>query len=271
VGNETTVAPGTASILARWQTIVGYNYACAAINATITAYANCDVRPSVVISGPDDVPLAGNAGSITPISTIQLIGTGNPPGGTFSWSSSSSHVTLTNTNTDTVTVTSASESAAQNDVPIVLVYVVNGRGNSATKQITVRKPTYFAFLNIVPGSDHANTCSNNPVTGLPRAGWFKTITWQLQDKWFQPMANIPTFDTLTVTGQDGCELTVHGTPPPGFPTDASGIWIHDYSMCTSFCVNQTCATDVTQSYFANGFQFDKSVLFRCNGITVDGH
>ncbi len=59
--------------------------------------------------------------------------------------------------------------------------------------------------------------------------------------------------------------------PPGNSTDADGIWIHDYSHCTSFCVNQTCQTGATQSYFANGWQFDLSVIYQCNGITVNGH
>jgi hypothetical protein len=43
-GNETTIAPGSANILAQWQTIVGYNYACAAIYANVTANATCDVQ-----------------------------------------------------------------------------------------------------------------------------------------------------------------------------------------------------------------------------------
>ena len=65
-------------------------------------------------------------------------------------------------------------------------------------------------------------------------------------------------------------FALHGTPP-GNSTDADGIWIHDYNHCTSFCVNQTCQTGATQSYFANGWQFDLSVIYQCNGITVNGH
>ncbi len=42
-GNETTVAPGSGTILARWQEVVGANYSCAAIYAYVTASATCDV------------------------------------------------------------------------------------------------------------------------------------------------------------------------------------------------------------------------------------
>jgi hypothetical protein len=241
----------------------------------IEAVGSIPVRPSVLINGPSGVPLAGTAGDVTthpPLHSIQLTGTGNPSGGTFSWSvlSGAGKVSLSNTSSDTATVNSLAESSVPDDVTIELVYVVNGRGNDATHQLTVQKPTFMGFINVLPGSDGPNTCSNNPVTGQPRAGWRKSITWQLQDRWHQPMPSIPTYDTLAPNNPNDCDLVLSGTPP-GTDTAAGGIWIHDYTMCTSFCVGQNCETDATQSYFANGFQIDLSIVFRCNGITVAGH
>jgi hypothetical protein len=47
-GNETAIASGDANILAHWQTVVGYNYSCAAIYANVQASATCHVctKPS---------------------------------------------------------------------------------------------------------------------------------------------------------------------------------------------------------------------------------
>jgi hypothetical protein len=42
-GNETTIALGSGTILARWQEVVGVNYSCAAVYANVTASATCDV------------------------------------------------------------------------------------------------------------------------------------------------------------------------------------------------------------------------------------
>ncbi len=229
-------------------------------------------RPTVVISGPDAVPLAGTMGILTPapISSVQLIGTGNPPGGTFSWSTSSPHVTLSNTSSDTVTVTSVSESSGPLDVAIVLIYAVNGQGNSATKQITVQKPTFMTFMSV--DSQGPRSCANDPSTGLPEAGWTKVITWQLQDKWNQPIGSVPSYDTLTGSSQNnGCFLTFAGTPPGG-AVGPTGLWQHEYGICSTACPNGgTCTTLADWNFFANGWQIVLPITFHCNSITVDGH
>jgi hypothetical protein len=212
------------------------------------------------------------AGILTPapISSIQLIGTGNPPGGTFGWSSSSSHVSLSNTSSDTVTVTSVSESGARNDVAVVLVYTVNARGNSATKQITVQKPTHMTFMSVL--SEGTRTCGNDPISGQPMAGWTKFITWQLQDKWFQPIASVPTYDTMNAGSPNTCFLSVLEGSPPGDTVGITGLWQHEYGVCSTACPNGgSCTTNGTQRYFANGWQIDLPWTFHCNSITVDGH
>ncbi len=232
----------------------------------------CDPRPSVVISGPDSVPLAGTSGILTPapIDSIQLIGTGDPPGGTFNWSTSSPHVTLSNTSSDTVTVKSASESGAPNDVAIVLVYAVNGQGNSATKLITVQKPTSMAFIDIF--QEGSRTCANDPATGLPEAGWTKVITWQLQDKWNQPIASVPSYDTLTGGSPNSCLLSVFEGTPPGGAVGITGLWRHEYGICSTACANGgTCTTNGSWNFFANGWEIDLPFTFQCNSITVGGH
>ena len=238
---------------------------------TLSTDATCPRPPTVVISGPSTVPLAGSAGILTPapINTIQLIGTGDPPGGSFGWSTSSSHVSLNNTTSDTVTVTSISESGTPNDVPIVLVYAVDGQGNSATKEITVQKPTFMAAQSI--DSSGPRSCANDPQSGLPEAGWTKVITFQLQDKWNQPIGSVPSYDAWAGGSPDSCFLSYEGTPPGG-AVGSTGLWQHEFGICSTACPNGgACTTNATWNFFANGWQIGSPVIFHCNSITVDGN
>jgi hypothetical protein len=57
-GYETTVAPGSSSILARWSEVVGVNYSCAAIYANVTTSATCDVQCAV----PNNFHLTNTSG-----------------------------------------------------------------------------------------------------------------------------------------------------------------------------------------------------------------
>ncbi len=239
---------------------------------TLTCRSNVTVRPSVLISGPNGVPLAGTMGILTPapIRSIQLTGTGNPSGGTFSWTSNSSNVTLTNTTSDTVTVTSVTESSAMNDVTVTLVYTVNGRGNSATKQLTVQKPTYMGFFSKF--NEGPGTCPDDPRTGNPQAGWVKSIVWQVEDRLHNAVQlELPTYDTLTGSSQNACFVSRYEGTPPGGSTGLTGLWAHDYGLCSTVCISGTCTSTGTQSFFVNGWQIDLPFTFQCNNITVNGY
>jgi hypothetical protein len=82
-GFTTAISPGVAHIGASWTVLfwdfdpLGYG-GCTRYFENANPDATCDVRPSVVISGPDTVPLAGTTGILTPapISSVQLIETG---------------------------------------------------------------------------------------------------------------------------------------------------------------------------------------------------
>jgi hypothetical protein len=150
-----------------------------------------------------------------------------------------------------------------------LIYAVNGQGNSATKQITVQKPTSMAFISL--DSQGPRACANDPGTGLPEAGWTKVITWQLQDKWNQPIGSVPSYDTLTGSGQNSCFLTLAGTPPGG-AVGSTGLWQHEYGICSTACPNGgSCTTLADWNFFANGWQIVLPTTFHCNSITVNGH
>ena len=72
------------------------------------------------------------------------------------------------------------ESGAVGDVPVKLTYTQNGQNATATKNITVQKPT---SLSIVPGS--SSTTSEGPCTtsqGLPGCGVRRTFVYQVQDQ-----------------------------------------------------------------------------------------
>jgi hypothetical protein len=267
-GTVTSVGVGTASILAGWTaTIYECGNACMTTTANPQATGNLTVKPTVQISfSGSGVPLSNGTppqGSPAFVNSVTMTATGNPSGGTYSWSTTSSKVTLSNTSTATVTVTAASASSSQNDVPVKVTYTLNSQSGNATQNTTVQKPTSMGFITVV--SDAANSCSSG------QAGWKKVIQWQVQDQLSPANAiqfALPTYDTLTaVQGQNGCNLTLSGTAP-GSSTGSTGIWEHTYKFCTTLC---SCETDSTQAFFVNGFEIDLSVAMRCNGITVAGH
>ncbi len=116
------------------------------------------------------------------------------------------------------------------------------------------------------------TCANDPATGLPEAGWTKVITWQLQDKWSQPIASVPSYDTLTGGSPNSCLLSVFEGTPPGGAVGITGLWRHEYGICSTACPNGgTCTTNGSWNFFANGWEIDLPFTFNCNSITVGGH
>jgi hypothetical protein len=78
-GYETTVAPGSSSILARWSEVVGVNYSCAAIYANVTAGATCDVQCAV----PNNFHLTNTSGFDAGNGTLHL---------EYAWGSSTGHL-----------------------------------------------------------------------------------------------------------------------------------------------------------------------------------
>jgi hypothetical protein len=239
-----------------------------------TAGDNAPVQvpsPEIIFNG-SGVPLASGTPPANTwpsyVDSVTMHVNTNFTGGTFLWSTTSNKVTLTEASktTDTVTVKSVSASAARNDVTIKVVWTIEGKPYEATKTTTVQKPASLKFVSYGAHENSAASCA----TGFQ--GKVKDINWQLQDH-LNPAANIafaiPGTDTLPInTGQNGCSLTLAGTPPSEQQyTSSTGGWSHTYSFCTDKCA---CSSVGVQKYFFNGFPVDLPFTFACSGITVSG-
>lgn len=216
---------------------------------------------------------------------MQAIPQGVVAGGTYKWSTDSDKVTLSNVTfdpvnvTSTVTVTSVAESTSTNDVDIKVTYTVNGKDYTAHQLTTVQKPTFFDFSAV---TFNGNCCiSAMEMCKAGRSGWEKDITWQVTDKWHNPIRfALPNYDTITgaESGKKGnlCHLNFTGTNP-GPTLGGSGLWDHMYSICSTQCFagnkqgNPACVTTAIQHYFCNGFQVDLTIIYKCDSITVDGN
>jgi hypothetical protein len=106
----------------------------------------------VTISGPSTVPIT---------SSVQLTATGNPTGGTYSWTASNSDVTLTNASTATVTVAG---SAAGTSV-VTVTYTQNEMKGTAMQSVTVQQPNYFVTSSYTRASLPA-ICTSSGYPGF---------------------------------------------------------------------------------------------------------
>ena len=230
-------------------------------------------RPSVVISGPDVVPLDQSGQGVK---SITLIGTADPPGGSFSWSTNSPNVSLGNISSDdissTVTVTSVSASNARNDVTITLVYAVNGDGNSDSKQITVVKPTYLSYTQSTdPAGNHVCSYSSYQTQR----------TYSVYDQFTpaQQITNVRMFVSENFTNlQKTC-----GNPITIINSDFFvGTFFDSFVFCEpGVCdTGGSCVQTGTQSLFVNGFQVkisdggilhaNNDVTWTCTGVAIIG-
>jgi hypothetical protein len=235
------------------------------------------VKPTVSISGPANLPLRA-AGSSGP-NTIQLTATGTPSGGTYQWSTTSSKVSLGNTNSDTVTVTAQSQSSSVDDVPITVLYTVNNQSNTATKNISVQKPS---TLSIASDSGSQQDLDCVAVFGGPDYnGVRRDILYRVMDQWgtnaiqFAGMPAEESFEAIsnTCTG-------VPSTPnPSGGETASNGDFNGPdrLAMCSSSCMpadsnrnpTGTCTLAFNQTWKVNGITVrNNSVTITCTSVAV---
>jgi hypothetical protein len=221
-----------------------------------------DVPPSVLISGPNAVPLG------TDVNTIQLTATGTPAGGTYLWSTTSSLVTLTNTSSATVTVRSVSQSASANDVTINLAYTVNVQTAHTLTTLTVQKPTsLFLLATTYQGTPHFPfTCASGST------GWERDVGWQVLDQFGSPMqfANMSASDTITLGQPNTCGAS--GALIGTANTDSSGQFRDSYSFCSPGCTGAGCQLQASQSWVVNGISLASpiSAFYTCTSITLNG-
>ncbi len=161
-GNETTVAPGSANILAQWQEVVGVNYSCAAIYGNVGTAARCDVL-APTLSGPSSVTRGDSA--------------------TFTIQNASSQAQISGwqftDGTNTVTRTTGTASTSWSGVMVTsgtvsVTVTAGGRPFPLSKTTTVNARSGLAFAAVSPtkvanGSDNGDggtiTTPNPPVSG----------------------------------------------------------------------------------------------------------
>lgn len=226
------------------------------------------VRPKVSITaGANKVPL-DSSGQPGVTKSIQRTATGDPAGGTFSWSTTSTKVSLSNTTSATVTITSVSASTSRNDVTITVTYTVNGQSSSASTQITVVKPSSLTVIstNLNPTGLNCSTLNCNT--------YLRTIDYQIRDQFgdtFGPW-DFHTRESFTNFSSNCTGVT---SPPTPSSVVIRGIgFIDQFAICTVSCPqcnpNATgCTASTTQEWFANGFSVRRNrVTWTCSDATV---
>jgi hypothetical protein len=250
---------------------------CQLSSFTHTISATYTVKPAVTISGLNKVPL-DSSGDSRVTKSIQLTATGNPSGGTFSWSKNSTKVTLSNTTSATVTVTSAVASDFRNDVTITVTYTVNNQSTTASQDITVVKPTSLTQTSSTPNptghtcdpSAPSNSCATSNFTGNGiYSSYLTTITYDVMDQ-FTP-AQVITGFTLFISES---YTPLQGSCTSGTSTFTGTGVGQSITDCFFFCaepcrIGGSCSVTSTQTIQVNGFSVaTKSVNWTCSGVTV---
>jgi len=289
-GLASGVSPGSANITARdaftnspdytsnWCS--GSPWSCPLLYGG-SAASSGTVAPKVSITGPITVPLlaAGAAGR----NSIGLGATGTPSGGTYLWSLSSGSgiVSLSNTTASTVTVTSQAVGTAT----VQVKYTYNSQNATASKNVTVQKPTR---LSIVSGTSvavpEAGCSPPNNACGMNRQ-----FQYQVLDQSGAPIAaaGMQFWDKIFTSSPNTCSLTSYSTTctaygipnggPCGPQTDSSGQFIETLTICSTqcrsgpFCITG-CSTGSNQTWNVNGFSLTadvKALSYQCNYVYVN--
>ena len=191
---------------------------------------------------------------------------------------------LANTSSDTVTVNSVNMSGAANDVTIVLIYAVNGQGNSASKQITVQKPSSLA---IVANTDNTASESSCMAGSNPGCGTTRTFKYQVRDQLGQVMLvyNMQLWDSIVTTSTNTCNLGGYvttcaptNTGPCNVGTFADGTFNENLGICAPACHLVSggciigCTTTADQTWNINGISLSgdvKHLSYQCDRVLVN--
>jgi len=219
------------------------------------------VKPTITITGPQEVPIAqtGNQGIVN---TIQLTASGNPTGGTYSWTANGNAVSLTDQNSATVIVQGQSAGSAT----VTVTYTVEQESSSTTQTVTAQYPT-----SLGAGETTSTVSCENNAYNTQEAH----ISYNVKDQNGAPIKfpNMPVAENLSMIS-DGCNI---GTPSPtSGSTDSNGDFPgpDDLYMCSVLCLpanaNQqptgSCTTKVSQTWFVNWIQVQqKTITFTCAG------
>lgn len=292
-GVMTGVSPGSVTISATFPSLVLFTGTlCPPQTCPMhaqSASSNENITPTVSISGPSAVPLCSGCPT-NGVNAIQLSASGNPSGGTFSWSTTSGNITLSNSSSATVTVTSAAASTSEADTPVKVTYTYNSQSGITTQYITIQKPTYLVIYG--PDSTTAEAACTTSG-GLAGCGVTRTFTYRVFDQigGGNPInfAGMTYWDSICNTSTNGLNLqgyltTCGGTtggcsgsgPCAGHTTNASGEFGETLSVCAPACKSGTGCTTAgstvaNQTWNINGFSVRvQQITYESNKILVNG-
>ncbi|RMD57541.1 hypothetical protein D6833_13805 [Candidatus Parcubacteria bacterium] len=225
--------------------------------------------PQVTVSGPNKVPLRAS-GTGQGQNAIQLTASGTPSGGSYQWSTTSSRVSLSGTNTAQVTVTAVGASAMRDDVTVTVTYTVDGQSVSASKQLTVVKPSSLSVT-----STSLNPMGQNCSSfGLNCNSYLKEVTYEIKDQ-FGDLFGPWTFFAREEFSNFSSNCTGVTSPPMPSATSIQGIGFVDrFTLCTTSCPQCNpqaggCTARATQKWFVNEFPVrTNTVIWTCTDATI---
>jgi len=229
------------------------------------------VEPTVTISGSTYVAMLmpGTQGS----DSTTLTATGNPSGGTYSWSivSGEGNVTLLNATSQSAII----QSVAVGTYTAQVTYTVNNQQATATTVGKVQQP---GSLLVISNDTPTFNCGN---TGLPAYNTSdRLILYQVLDTSGPPAAPIPvanmnaTESTLSVVSND---CNVNGPNPTiDAPTLSNGYFFNPdtLQLCSAKCLPAgnggvplgSCTMQVNQTWSVNGYPVKSgTITYTCPG------
>ena len=120
------------------------------------------VTPTVAINCSKDISYATKVP--TGFNTGSCVATGNPAGGTYSWSTSSGTISLASTSSSSVQFTSQGASGSKGDTSVTVTYTLNGQSSrpATYSGITVHEPT-----SLTVASDSTNPTGKTYTVPCP--------------------------------------------------------------------------------------------------------
>ena len=225
-------------------------------------------KPSITYSNLKDLALA-SAGATGAITSNQVTASGNPGGGTYSWTISNSNVSITNATSATVTTTAAAAGTSA----LTVTYTVNGQSNSATGTINVFQPSQVSIV-----SDTGVTATNICYTGANQYnGPARVVNYQVQAN--QNGTVVPVTATVSLSES----FTPLSSPPPSCgaaPTPTQNLlttqtFKDNFNYCSTYCLpvkssapQGACTLALQHVWTANGFTiFNHTLTYTCTNIT----